>query len=344
MNIRYEVATWVNGEPRLSYKSGLNWKTWGRRRAYDLALHLIREYEDQGVTDYEIAVYSRGGGLVWAWNACQAREAYARGEPYIGIQPADLVHPVDMVHRVRESLTDDPVASKMRALLAEWQREWDALPWHAKLRRRFESWREEVFPKKRFFTDEQIAQFPALGETQREWDALPRREKLRQRFDSSREHGLFNDLSVGWSRAAVAGVGLFAIFLFVAAPIIKFVVPGGSEWLQRNIGTVMLLCLAPLVLGIALYFVAGWVALPFWLGRGLWRRLRGYESEKAEASQSREAAINKGVVEHRLGVDDFEQAKKSLAEGKYVVFDVDEWAESASEEENREDEELGPGQ
>ena len=100
MTIRYEVATWVNGEPRLSYKSGLNWKTWGRRRAYDLALHLIGEYEDQGVTDYEIAVYTRGGGLVWAWNACQAREACARGEPYIGIQSADLVHPVDMVHRV----------------------------------------------------------------------------------------------------------------------------------------------------------------------------------------------------------------------------------------------------
>jgi hypothetical protein len=257
MNIRYEVATWVNGEPRLSYKSGLNWKTWGRRRAYDLALHLIREYEDQGVTDYEIGVYSRGGGLVWAWNACQAREAYARGEPYIGIP---------------------------------------------------------------------------LGEMQREWDTLPRRERLRQRLAWTREYGL-----TAWSRFALGGVYVFVAFLFIGGPIIKFLVPGGSDWLHRNVDTVMLLCLAPLVLGLALYFVGGWVALPFWLGRGLWRRLRGYESEKAETSQSREAAISRGVVEHRLGIDDFEEAKESLAEGKYVVFDVDESAERATEEENRED-------
>jgi hypothetical protein len=142
--------------------------------------------------------------------------------------------------------------------------------------------KDGMFLKKRFFTDEQIARFPALGETQREWDTLPRRERLRQRLAWMREYGL-----TVWSRFALGGFYLFMAFLFIGGPIIKFLVPGGSDWLHRNVGTVMLLCLAPLALGIALYFVGGWVALPFWLGRGLWRRrhrLRGYDIEEIRES------------------------------------------------------------
>lgn len=78
-----------------------------------------------------------------------------------------------------------------------------------------------------------------------------------------------------WGRLVKAGLSLYVVFLLVVAPIVKFLVPGGSAWLHRNLDTVMLLCLAPLALGIALWFVGGWVALPFLLGRGLWRRLRG---------------------------------------------------------------------
>lgn len=131
-----------------------------------------------------------------------------------------------------------------------------------------------MFLKKKFFTDEQIARFPTLGEMQHEWDALPRREKLRQRL----RYGLFPralDLGV---RLGVAWLCLgFAVFV-VGGLIIKFLVPGGSEWLRSHTDTFALICLAPAVawlFGTLLWLVFGWVALPFLLGRGVWRRLRG---------------------------------------------------------------------
>lgn len=89
-------------------------------------------------------------------------------------------------------MTDEEIAS-VDALIAEQRRRWEALRWDERLRLRFESWRGELFLKKKF-SDEEMAQFPALAETQREWDALARREKLWQRFESSREYGLWRRL------------------------------------------------------------------------------------------------------------------------------------------------------
>jgi hypothetical protein len=39
--------------------------------------------------------------------------------------------------------------------------------------------------------------------------------------------------------------------------------------------------------------------------------------------KAREDAMREGIVEHRLGVDDFEDAKAALAEGKFVFFDTE---------------------
>jgi hypothetical protein len=51
----------------------------------------------------------------------------------------------------------------VQTLIAESHREWDALPWHAKLLQRFEGWRAQTFPKKVSYSDEEIAQFPSLA-------------------------------------------------------------------------------------------------------------------------------------------------------------------------------------
>jgi hypothetical protein len=54
--------------------------------------------------------------------------------------------------------------------------------------------------------------------------------------------------------------------------------------------------------------------------------------------KAREDAMREGIVEHRLGVDDFEDAKVALGEGKYVVFDTNgiEDGEDVSDGANRE--------
>jgi hypothetical protein len=162
---------------------------------------------------------------------------------------------------VREPLPDDQARVKMRAALVEWQREWDALPWHAKLRRRFESWRKELFWKPPAYDDETLARSPALAEMQRKWDALPRREKWLQRLEPP----------ILWLGNAWLWVG--SVVFFVGGLFIKFVVPGGSAWLHVHTGTFFLICLAPLVL-MFLSPLLGWVALPFILAVALWRRVR----------------------------------------------------------------------
>jgi hypothetical protein len=47
----------------------------------------------------------------------------------------------------------EPLTDVVQALIAESHREWDALPWHAKLLQRFEV----------SYSDEEIAQFPSLA-------------------------------------------------------------------------------------------------------------------------------------------------------------------------------------
>ena len=73
---------------------------------------------------------------------------------------------------------------------------------------------------------------------------MPKRERFRHRF-----HALVGGLTGAWALVGKAGIALFLIFLFVVAPIIKFLVPGGSDWLHESIDTVLLLCMAPVVLG-----------------------------------------------------------------------------------------------
>jgi hypothetical protein len=167
----------------------------------------------------------------------------------------------------------DDLAAKMNDFLDEAQRAWDAQPWHVKLRRRFEDWRRELSPKGFSFSDEQIARYPDLAEAQAEWDALPRRERLRQRFDHSLEYGLASDLIKLGGAWLVLG---FVVFV-AGGLIIKFLVPGGSEWLHSHTGLFLLICAAPAFLwlfAMLLWLVLGWVALPFMLAVGLWRRLR----------------------------------------------------------------------
>jgi hypothetical protein len=159
------------------------------------------------------------------------------------------------------------------ALLAEAQRLRDTASWHAKLRLQLQSWRDDLFPAR--FTDREMVQYPRLAETQREWDSLPRSEKMRQQLDYSRRYGLINDLGNMWVRLVIVGLWALLFFLFVVAPIVKFLVPGGSEWLQQHVDEVVLACLLPLLLGVAGWLIAGWVALPFILALGLWRKLRG---------------------------------------------------------------------
>jgi hypothetical protein len=160
-----------------------------------------------------------------------------------------------------------------RALLAEWQRQIDAWPWWRRLwwRYPYSWWRDLTLAiKAPVYDEEELRQSPALAEMQREWDALPRRQKLRQY-----QLPALADLGV---RFAGAWLVLGAVVFVVGGLIIKFLVPGGSEWLRSHTDTFALICLAPAIawlFGLLLWAVLGWVALPFLLARGLWRWLRG---------------------------------------------------------------------
>ncbi|SRR6266516_1437986 len=76
------------------------------------------------------------------------------------------------------------------------------------------------------------------------------------------------------------------------------------------------------------------LSVAFWVAIGLFiaAPLVGGSRRKAKIrkainewrrKKARDDAMRGGIVEHRLGVDDFEDAKAALAEGKYVVFDTE---------------------
>jgi hypothetical protein len=143
----------------------------------------------------------------------------------------------------------------MRALLAEWQREWDALSWHEKLRRRVTSLPAELFGKAPAYDDETLARFPSLAEGMREWDALPEREQWRERFNSK----LAMDLAMSTYFVLVAVA--FAVLLLLR------IFRGPSQALGDAFVWVVF---GPFVVAFVVWVFSRWVLFPLLL---LFRRL-----------------------------------------------------------------------
>jgi hypothetical protein len=108
-----------------------------------------------------------------------------------------------------------PAVEKVRVLLGEWQRDWDALPRREKLRRRFIGWKESLALRKRLllggqlYTDEEMAKFPALAKSQRQWDAFPWWKKVWE---------VSGRPLAGW--LAVILVAAVVLYLFVVSPLL----------------------------------------------------------------------------------------------------------------------------
>jgi hypothetical protein len=168
----------------------------------------------------------------------------------------------------------EEAGAKVRALLAEVRREVESWPWWRRLWWRYPQnwWGKLTFALKYALRPEPSVWFgegwSGLQEAQREWEARPRRERLQARFAPLVD--LFMGVGMAW---LVTGL----VVLFVFGLVGRLLVPGGDEWLNVHAATILVVCLAPLIAvlgGMLLWFVVGWLLLPFWLVRGLWRMLR----------------------------------------------------------------------
>jgi hypothetical protein len=80
----------------------------------------------------------------------------------------------------------------------------------------------------------------------------------------------------------------------------------------------------------AFAYGASWILTLAWIlvepRVKLWRRMRATDRLRPRVWSEDQ------IVEHRLGVDDFEDAKAAMAEGKMVVYDMSEFESEESSE------------
>lgn len=70
--MRYDVRTWLG--TGATAEPDKWWRVWGRRRAQNLAQGAIRDYEDDGVSEFDVCIFeTRTDAIIWFYSTDRER-------------------------------------------------------------------------------------------------------------------------------------------------------------------------------------------------------------------------------------------------------------------------------